>query len=319
MKKIILISLSLIISLIFLELFLRYIGFKNFTIYYPSNYYGYYHQPNQNFLSRFDKKIFFDNLGNRNSNENNINNSEIFFLGDSVTYGGSIVSNNETFAFKISERLNKKYLNISANGWGIPNIINFVEFHNLFKSNSVYILTCISDCFTRNLRRSEQNFFFKNNSKFALSNFYKFVIFKINQFNYLPDLSRKTAAELKEEELSIIKDNILTIDYSVKKLVSLNENLKKINSRLIFVYSPNVNYIKSVLGYNSSEFTTIYKKYREEILKKLSQNDIKIINIIEHFDEKSIYNFGKFYIDSVHLSKDGHSLYSKILSKLIYE
>lgn len=319
MKKIILISLSLIISFFFLELFLRYIGFKNFTLYYPSNYYGYYHQPNQNFLSRFDKKISFDNLGNRNSKENNINNSEIFFLGDSVTYGGSIVTNNETFAFIISERLNKKYLNISANGWGIPNIINFIEFHNLYKSNSVYILTCISDCFTRNLRRSEQNFFFKNNSKFALINFYKFIIFKINQFNYLPDLSGKTAAEVKEKELSTIKDNILTIDYSVKKLASFNQNLKKINSRLIFVYSPNINYIKSVLSYDTLGLETIYKKYREEILNKVNENDIETINILEYFDEKTIYNFGKFYIDSVHLTKDGHRLYSKILSKLIYE
>ena len=93
MKKINLISISLIISFFFLELLARYIGFNKFVTYYSSNYYGYYHQPNQNLLSRFGKVILLDNLGNRNPKENNINNSEIFFLGDSVTYGGSIVNN----------------------------------------------------------------------------------------------------------------------------------------------------------------------------------------------------------------------------------
>ncbi len=319
MKKIILISLSLIISFFFLELLLRLVGFKSFVTYYPSNYYGYYHHPNQNFTSRFNKKIFLDNLGNRNSNENNIKNSEIFFLGDSVTYGGSIVSNNETFAFKISEKLNKKYLNISANGWGIPNIINFIEFHKLFKSNSVYVLTCISDCFTRNLRRSEQNFFFKNNSKFVLIDFFKLIIFKVNQFNYLQDLSNMTQDERVNKKIFEEKDNLLTIDYSVKKLNLLNQDLKKINSKLIFVYSPNTNYIKSTLDNDSSELEKIYKQYREEIIRKLEKYDLEVINILEYFDDKTINNFGRFYIDSVHLTKDGHDLYSKILFKFIYE
>ncbi len=160
-KNIILTFFAIILSIFFSELVLRFVGFNKFVIYYPSNYYGYYHEPNQNFLSRYSKPIEFDKIGNRNPNDNNIENSELFFLGDSVTYGGSIVSNEETFAYLISNKLNKKYLNISANGWGIPNIINFVEFHNLYKENATYVLTCINDCFTRNLRKSEQNFSLK--------------------------------------------------------------------------------------------------------------------------------------------------------------
>ena len=83
--------------------------------------------------------------------------------------------------------MKKKYLNISANGWGIPNIINFIDYNKLYKKDSIYILTCIVDCFTRNLRKAEQNFFFKKNNKLSLINFYKFIIFKINEYNYLPD------------------------------------------------------------------------------------------------------------------------------------
>ena len=67
-----------------------------------------------------------DNIGNRNPKENNVENSEIFFLGDSVTYGGSIVANDELLSSLVSKKLGKKYLNISSNGWGIPNMLNFI-------------------------------------------------------------------------------------------------------------------------------------------------------------------------------------------------
>ena len=92
-----------------------------------------------------------------------------------------------------------------------------------------------------------------------------------------------------------------------------------INSKLIFVYSPNTNYIKSTLDNDSSELEKIYKQYREEIIRKLEKYDLEVINILEYFDDKTINNFGRFYIDSVHLTKDGHDLYSKILFKFIYE
>ncbi len=316
MKKIILISLSIIISFFFLELLLRYAGFKKFTIYYSSNYYGYYHKPNQDFLSRFNKIISLDKLGNRNPKENNIDNSEIFFLGDSVTYGGSIINNNETFSYILANKLKKNYLNISANGWGIPNMINFVDYNNLYKKNSLYILTCITDCFTRNIRKSEQNFFFKKKNKLAIINFYKFIVFKINEFNYLPDRSGMTEDDWKEKKKFYIKDNLSTINYSINRLKSFDQKLKKLNSKLLFVFSPNTNYIKSILSENTTHGESIYRKH---IIKKIYENNIEIINILEHFDEKTINNFGKFYADSVHLTKDGHNLYSQILSDLIYD
>ena len=160
-SRIFLLIFSLILSFSFIEIALRIFGLNKHVIYYSSNYYGYYHVPNQNFKSRFNKLITFDNLGNRNSKKFNIENTNLFFLGDSVTYGGSVVSNDETFSSLISKKMEKNYLNISSNGWGIPNIINFIDSHNIYKKNSVYVMTCINDCFTRNLRKIEQNFFLK--------------------------------------------------------------------------------------------------------------------------------------------------------------
>ena len=168
MKKylaLIVIFFSIIISVLILEIGFRVFNLNSNIIYYSSNFYGYYHLPEQNIMRR-GEKIFIDKMGNRNNNNNTFQNSNLFFLGDSVTYGGSAVSNEETFSFLTAKNLNENYLNISSNGWGIDNMLNFVEFYDLYKNNALYILTCINDCFTRSLRRIEQNFLFtkKQNS-----------------------------------------------------------------------------------------------------------------------------------------------------------
>ena len=180
----------------------------------------------------------------------------------------------------------------------------------MYRENTTYVLTCINDCFTRNLRKSEQILFFKK-SNLALTNFFKLVFFHINQIG--DKLSETSTGRDKEFEK---KDNIKTINYSIDKLNSFNDKLKELNSKLVFVYSPNLNYVKSTLDINSN-YENIF--IRQEIFNKISYLDIKFINIIEYFNEKTINNFGKFYIDNVHLSKDGHNLYSQILSDLIYD
>ena len=303
-KNISILFFSIFISIFVLEMSLRNFGFNKFTLYYVSNYYGYYHLPNQNFLSRFDKSISLDNIGNRNPKENNVENSEIFFLGDSVTYGGSIVANDELFSSLVSKKLGKKYLNISSNGWGIPNILNFIEYNEIYKKNSTYILTCISDCFTRNLRKIEQNFFFQTKSSFAIINFLKLVIFKLNE---------NISFSEKSSKVYEFKDNIKTIDYSINRLKLLNNYLKKINSNLIFVYSPNLDDLKSALDKSSYE----NQKYKNHIIENISKSNIEFVDILDYFDQKTINNFKRFYVDYVHLSKEGHKLYSEILVEII--
>tara|TARA_Y100000389_G_C17460844_1_gene521567 strand:+ start:2473 stop:3336 length:864 start_codon:yes stop_codon:yes gene_type:complete len=284
---------------------MRFLELKNHVVYYSSNYFGYYQLPNQS-VNRTGNEIFTDNLGNRNPKENTLENSEIFFVGDSVTYGGSVVNNDDMFANLIAKKLQKKYLNISSNGWGIVNMVNFINFHNLYKKDSIYVLTCIIDCFTRNLRRAKQNYFFKDKSQYAVINLYKYIVFLINNHNY--SVNNVTETFVK-------KDNYETINYSIDQLIELEEKLKLINSKLILIYSPNSKSFKKYIS-NSELYMSDYKKF---ILNRLSTTNIKYIDIINFFSEKDKINFGNFYVDSVHLSKQGHELYSNILTPLINE
>lgn len=297
--------ISIILSVTIVELSMRFLELKNHVVYYSSNYFGYYQLPNQS-VNRTGNEIFTDNLGNRNPKENTLENSEIFFVGDSVTYGGSVVNNDDTFANLIAKKLQKKYLNISSNGWGIVNMVNFINFHNLYKKNSTYVFTCIIDCFTRNLRRSKQNYFFKDKSQYAVINLLKYLVFLINEYNYSTNNVTNTFVQ---------KDNYETINYSIDKLIEFEEKLKLINSELILIYSPNSKSFKKYIS-NSGLLMNDYKKF---VLSKLSANNIQYIDIINFFSEKDKINFGNFYVDSVHLSKQGHELYSNILTPLLNE
>ena len=126
-KKILLIIIIsfviFLISIKFVDFFLqKKFGLGNPIIYESSRIYGYSIRPNQ-VINRLGNKIIINNLGMRSSNNwDDEGKKKIIFLGDSVTYGGSIVSNKDLFSEKVCDKLNKKdnqYIcgNLGVNGY----------------------------------------------------------------------------------------------------------------------------------------------------------------------------------------------------------
>ena len=73
------------------------------------------------------------------------NDRKILFIGDSVTYGGSIVSNNELFSEKICEKLNvnkKKFLcgNYAVNGYSIISMKNKIQYKEFNDEEFIIII-----------------------------------------------------------------------------------------------------------------------------------------------------------------------------------
>ena len=304
-NKFFVLIISIFICVLLIEITLRVKGIgSNNIVYYSSNYYGYYQIPDQK-ITRRGNLISLDNYGNRNSKKNTLENSSLIFLGDSITYGGSVVSNNETFSYLVANKMNLNYLNISSNGWGIPNIINFLEFHNLYKKNSTYILTCINDCYFRNLRKIEQNFFSSKKDYLAINVLLRYLIFNILKKSYSVD------HEIISEKL----DNLKTANISVNILNNFKKKLDSLNSKLIIIHSPNKERMKDLIINQSNN-----KKYsRKSILRIFSNYDLELVEISDHFKEKEIENFAHFFVDSVHLSKMGHKIYADIIFKLLNE
>ena len=157
-KKIILIII--IFFLVFLLLiklvdlfFQKKFGLGKPLIYESSRIYGYTLKPNQN-IQRLGNNIIINNLGMRSSNDwNGEYKYKIIFLGDSVTYGGSIVSNKDLFSEKVCERLNinnENYIcgNLCVNGYNLYSLIRNIRYKN-FDDQSLIIITIIANNFSR--------------------------------------------------------------------------------------------------------------------------------------------------------------------------
>ena len=110
-KKIFIFLLFLVLSLIIKlgDIILQQYGLGNVIVYQNSIISGYTLKPNQILMRKFST-IKINNLGMRSNNDwdDNENDTKILFIGDSVTYGGSVVSNNDLFSEKVCTELNSK-------------------------------------------------------------------------------------------------------------------------------------------------------------------------------------------------------------------
>ena len=162
LKKITLFSLFFILLIIVSLKALDYVFFKiyglgNPVIYENSKIYGYSLKPNQN-IQRRGKSIIINNYGMRSSEnwdpEKNEESFNILFFGDSVTYGGSVVNNNEIFSEIICKKLilskytSKKCGNLGVNGYSLFSIIRRIQYKNI-NNEDLLVITIIGNNFSR--------------------------------------------------------------------------------------------------------------------------------------------------------------------------
>jgi len=300
-KKILLIGIIsfviFLISIKFADFFLqKKFGLGNPVIYESSRIYGYTIKPNQN-IYRLGNRIIINNLGMRSSkNWYEENKNKIIFLGDSVTYGGSIVSNNDLFSEKVCNQLNKKnnnYIcgNLGVNGYNLYSLIRNIKYQN-FEKETLLVITIIANNFPRIFHNVISQPFWTNEIK-----------------NFLPALT---------EVFFIINDKYRN---QIKYNLGEENKLKKID---IKYYNDLVDELKNVLSEKEYKYLILYSPSKEEITKKENNEiykEILKINFKNFYDLTEI-NFEKkeeIYHDNVHLNKLGHDIYSKYIYSIISE
>ena len=99
----------------------KFLGLGKPVIYDSNPIYGYRPLPDRDYKRFWGKTISFNNLSLRSEVDwdNNIQN-KILFLGDSVTYGGSYISNLELFSYLSVKELKNYFIsgNAGVNAWG---------------------------------------------------------------------------------------------------------------------------------------------------------------------------------------------------------
>ena len=301
-KKILLILLFLLVVVLGLKFTDNYLkkkyGLGNPVLYLPSNIHGYLIKPNQKIVRR-ENIIEINNEGMR-SNQNwkkDENSLNILFFGDSVTYGGSIVSNTDTFAENVCRNLKDKFNiealcgNFGINGYNLESITRLIKFRKSYNKDLV-VVTIIANDLERNFHNiASQPFWNKNVPTF------------------LPAFT---------EGLFIVLEK-----FRLKVKYNFNEN-KKNNNENYYLYL--IRNFSEALEYNNKEYIIFYSPESNELLnsqhknnsiKKLLKNNLN--NFYDLSEELKNYSMNDIYHDDIHLNKKGHQLYSDIMTAKILD
>jgi hypothetical protein len=122
--NVVLLVVALIISLLVVELMLRFlVGLGDPLLYRPSPLFGYRLQENQ-LVQRRGIEIRVNNLGLRaEADWDSSRSGKVLFLGNSVTFGGTYLANTELFSHHAVAGLKGVVSgNGGVNGWGVENI-----------------------------------------------------------------------------------------------------------------------------------------------------------------------------------------------------
>lgn len=281
-----------------LDIFLiKYYGLGSPLIYEYSKIVGYKIKPSQK-LKRLGNEISINKLGMRSNSEwkDNKDNLKILFFGDSVTYGGSIISNNNLFSEITCKNINKnnsklKSLcgNLGVNGYGIEQISRKIKYKEIDNEDFLIITLIESDLIRGFNSLGSQPYWTKDIYGFypAITEVIMIILEKIKNKMRFTFIDNTSEYQNKQYYTHILDE--------FKKI------LKSKNKKNLIIYSP----AKSELdkGYNS-----FFKNYLR----------LNFENFLDLSEQK--YQIGKeIFHDDIHLNKEGHKLYGEIISKQILE
>lgn len=298
------IALIFLVSMLFLvlaELALRiFLGLGNPVLYDSSPIYGFRPLPNKKYTRFWGTSIRFNNLGLRTEQDwDGSKDNKILFLGDSVTYGGSYLDTHNLFAHLTVNLLNDAVDgdyqggNAGVNAWGIENMANFIlEAH--FLPASMYVTTVPEGDFYRGLTRIQGLPFFNVKPRFAWQELWYFLCYTQNNKRY----RAWTSFASEDEKLYIVEK-------AVKRLGEMDRFLKKQGYIHLLCISPSKS---QVLGEKNQKDVTV-----QALLEKYQISAFYIADAIAVFPLSSQEKALLFY-DHIHLNKQGHELWAKIIA-----
>jgi len=300
MTKAAAIGATLVAMLAVFELLLRSLmGLGRPILYDSSPVYGYRPLPNQ-IISRFSgSEIRVNNLGIRADEDWNANvEDKILFLGDSVTYGGSYISNDELFSTLAAKDVaGYKTGNAAVNAWGVANIHGLMV-KSEFLPARVYVTVLLEDDFYRGLTRILGLPFWNRKPDFAIQELMYFAFHRLSLDRY-----RKWQEFASEDDVRTIAES------AVIQLKEIDELLKsKGYLHLIFITPTRQQVLE---GESKDEHVQLF----------LRKHELPVTYISEELDALSLgrEQMEQLFYDDRHLSEEGHVIWGEIIDDELLE
>lgn len=286
--------LGILLPLMIVEMVLRlWFGLGDPVLYRSSPLFGYRLQPNQLVYREHGAEIRVNNLGLRASTDwDTVHANKVLFLGNSVTYGGSYITNTKLFSHLAVQGL-EGYLggNGSVNGWGVENIHALVVDGG-FSPAAVYVSVLQEMDFYRGLSKLSGKPFWAHKPVLAISEL-------LQQFF----LDRMNSMYEQHDQFVTVTEQAKTVERAVIQLKALDEFLRERGYvHLIFMSTnvdqvlhgaPSDSLVSKCLGVYG--ISPIQLRERPEVTR-LSP------------DDKS-----KLFYDWNHLNEYGHQVWAEII------
>jgi lysophospholipase L1-like esterase len=301
--------LIFILSLFVFEFLLRGIYSLGDPIIYKTNLsYRYAPSPNQSIVRSKGSKVIINENGLRATlTWDNNNSNKILFFGDSVTYGGSYIDNEEVFSeltchnLNIINKINYLCGNAGVNAYGADNIRNRILYGEVQNQEWV-IVTLIADNGFRSLQNILAIPAFLDKPKFfpAIQECFLHFIWRSNNF-------------LRDNNNFVNTSKIQKNDHSI---YFYQESFKNLNDVLI-------NYLtqgkKILVIFHPSRQEILNRKESKEylLMKKIFQQSESGLLFLDMFTVMESSYSTDLYFDDIHLDKKGHLLFAEKISEII--
>lgn len=254
--------------------------------------YGYRPLANQSVARKQNIAVKINNLGLRATSDwDDHSDHKVLFLGDSVTYGGSYISNEQLFStLAISQFKGYQSGNAGVNGWGVNNVCALVQEMNFLPAD-IYVSVFPEGDFYRGLSRIGGQPFWTIQPRFALQELFHYFVYKI-QLQQMPASHFYLLSDTQKTHIASL---------AVKNLKAMDDFLKRQGKIHLIYISPSVNQVVN----QQSEDIALKQLFKE--------NHLDVIYLKDRL-KNTPSEVGKSYFhDDIHLSVAGHAQWAKMI------
>jgi len=266
------------------EIGLRVYGLGDPGLYEVNPLYGYRPKAHQTVRRIRGAMVHTNNIGLRaNTDWDSASANKVLFLGNSVTYGGSYVSNNEVFS-ELALRGMTGWVagDGGVNGWGGENIHGLVV-RSGFHPARVYVTVLIENDFYRGLV-SKPAVFPTTKPLLALQEAWPHITTRLHE-------AFRASEEAKPKH---------TVEDAVVHLVQLDSFVRARGAIHLIYLSP---YLSNLTGSAAPD---------AQITSALAKSGLTVTRIAQRAELKQL-DAAQLYHDDAHLSAAGHAVWAKII------
>ncbi len=298
------VTLSLIACLVVAEVFAQKVMELGDPVIYRSNIlWGYAPEPDQVRERRRGAVVTINDSGLRAKLDWQANTKQkMVFFGDSITYGGSYIDDDELFSSITCETLPKfSCYNAGVNGYGVMNIVARSKFDDRIESSSIVIFTIPIGDFYRGLQDENTAHFMLREPNAYFPALHEILNFLASRYS-LKHFLGKCCYDVDPSDEDY--QRLRAIDWGMKLLANEVSRLRKLDKLVLVAFTPR----RDSIGQPEPDAHTAHA------FEVAERHGLDVIDLKPVFEQSELSMEQLFY-DSAHYERGGHAVVGRFFQE----